>query len=253
MSYFVVEYLNDVDDLTLREQHWMDAFQSASKGMNLAPAAGSSLGCVRTEEQRKVISDITKEFWGKEENRKAQSDRKIKFHEDNPDFLLCMSETTRRQHKENPEHALAQSARVKILSNTPEAIEDFTNRMAKWRETTTQEERTARGMKAVVTKGPDVMRMSEKKGSLTRLLSGKSRDRKDSDKLGISWLVSKSQNGTPRLDARAMWLEPTTGLTKVKSFSVARYGLMPAYYLACCAREEVQSRLVEETTQLLHE
>jgi group I intron endonuclease len=245
MSYFVIEYLDDVDDLTEREQYWMDTFQSASKGMNLAPAAGSSLGCIRTEEQRKVISDITKEFWGKEENRKAQSDRKIKFHKENPEHLIKMAEITKRIRIERPEILENHSVLMKERSTTPEAIEAFSARMLAWSATQTTEEMSERSRKAHATKaamGEDYWEM-RLKTCLTKA-TNMFGDR------GIEWSKSKTLAGAPRLDSCARWQE-VDGTLKLKRFSVAKYGLIPAHYLSCCFRDSVRERLIEEYRELL--
>jgi group I intron endonuclease len=246
MLYFVIEYLDDVGSLTEREQYWMDIFQSATRGMNLAPAAGSSLGCVRTAEQRKVISDITTVFWGKEENRKAQSDRKIKFFEENPEHLLKMSEITKRTRTERPELLENHSALMKERSNTKEALEAFSTRMIAWNSTQTSEERSERSRKAHATKAL----MSENYWETMRLRTCLTKAINMKGDRGIEWHKSETRQGTPRLDACARWQE-VDGNQKLKRFSVAKYGLIPAHFLACCFRDAVRERLISEYMEVM--
>lgn len=54
----VLEYVPDKSMLTEREQHWMDALQTAGKdGYNASPKAYSSFGIKRSDETRRKISE----------------------------------------------------------------------------------------------------------------------------------------------------------------------------------------------------
>lgn len=243
LKYMVVEYLSDTSLLTEREQYWMDRLHAYEDGMNQRPAADSSLGVTRTPEQCARMSEIFTEYWGKEENRQAQSERRKKFFEANPGHLSLMSKITKDKFKEQPELAEKHSEYMKQVSSTPEFKANFVEYMAAWRSTTTQEERTAIAHKAIATKGPEAIKVHLQKAKLTRMKSRKPRSHnKSTGVLGVQWVVSKSRCGTPRLDASARWTEPD-GTKKSKSFSVARHGLLPAFRLALLHREEVSQRL----------
>lgn len=246
MVFSVVEYLEDTCKLTEREQYWMDFFDSYESGMNLTPAAASTVGCVRTEEQRKVISDITSEYWGREENRLAQSLRKKKFIENNPDHKLKMSQIAKDLQVSRPELAERHSELMRERSTTPEAIEDFNERMSAWRATQSNEAMSERAKKSQVTKakmGDEYWERIRLKTCLTKMLQ------REGDS-GIAWQKSVTRNGTPRLDACARWQE-VDGTHKLKRFSVTKYGLLPAHAKACAFRDAVKTRLITEYQKLL--
>ena len=250
LAFKVVEHLRDPARLTEREQFWMDRFQAYGRGMNLTPAAGSTIGCVRTDEQRAKISEITSEFWGKEENRKAQSERKKKFHEKNPEHLKLMSELTKERLKERPELAERHSAFMKERSSTDEAKQQFKDRMSAWRATLTPEEIRALGRKSVDSKGEKALKEIGIRGAATRHFSRRAKPTSSTGVLGVTWTTGVTRSGVPRLDATARWTEPD-GTNKFKKFSVAKYGLLPAFKMACEFREKVNIRLDEEYRRLL--
>lgn len=247
LKYMVVEYLKepDVGLLTEREQYWMDRLGAYDDGMNQTPAAASSLGCVRTDEQRKVISDITKEFWGKEENRKAQSERKRRFHEKNPKHLVLMSKITKERLEQRPELVENHSAYMKEVSNTPEAIETFNRRMSEWRKTQSKEAMSERAKKSQATK-------AQQSDEYKRKMAIKSRITKTTNMVGesgVEWHRSKSRQGKPRLDATARWMD-VDGKVHMKRFAVAKYGLVVAHYKAYVMRDAVRERLLKELEEI---
>jgi len=241
LSFMVVEYLDDPTLLTEREQYWMDKFNAYDKGMNQTPAADSSLGCTRTPEQRKVISEITKEYWGKDENREAQSLRKKAFHVNNPEHSLLMSKITKDRLASRPELVERHAEFMIELSNTPEAIATFTERMDKWRKTQTKAAMSERARKSVATK-------ATKGEAYKKRCKLRARITKNTSKVGpdsVDWQRSKTRSGTPRDDAVARWME-VDGKQKMKKFSVAKYGVMKAHYLACQFWHSVRDRLTKE-------
>lgn len=252
LYFFILEYLPDTALLTEREQYWIDYFDSYNSGMNLTPFAATSLGCVRTEEQRQVISEITKEFWGKEENRKAQSERKKKFYENNPEAIRKMSEIAKRLLEENPEKAERHSEFMKQRSSSEEYKSEFKERMTKWRESLSDEQRASITAKMQSISDEERKRAS-RKGAATRSKLGTTRDNDPACFVGVHWQTLKTRKGTPHLDACARWTEPKTGVNKLKRFSAAKYGLMPAFYMACKFRSEVQVRLNAEYAEILNE
>lgn len=56
----IIEPIVDVDQILLREQHWMDALKKSKTLYNTCPKAGSPLGMRLTEEQRAKISKAHK-------------------------------------------------------------------------------------------------------------------------------------------------------------------------------------------------
>lgn len=55
-----IESIDDVDQILLREQHWMDKLKKIKPLYNTCPKAGSPLGMRLTEEQRAKISKAHK-------------------------------------------------------------------------------------------------------------------------------------------------------------------------------------------------
>lgn len=53
--FAVVEFVDNVDDLLVREQYWIDCEEAVTKGYNLAPKAGSLLNFKHTEETKERI------------------------------------------------------------------------------------------------------------------------------------------------------------------------------------------------------
>lgn len=56
-AFAVLEYVPDLERLVEREQHYFDALQPE---YNIAPVAGSTLGCKHTEEARRNMSEARK-------------------------------------------------------------------------------------------------------------------------------------------------------------------------------------------------
>lgn len=54
--FAVIESIVDVDQILIREQHWIDTLKLTKKLYNTCPKAGSPLGMRLTEEQRAKIS-----------------------------------------------------------------------------------------------------------------------------------------------------------------------------------------------------
>lgn len=250
LSYLVLEYLADTETLTEREQYWIDFFDSYHNGMNQTPFAATSTGCVRTDEQRAVIQKITQEFWSKEENRKAQSERKKKFYAENPGMLVRMSETTKGLLAENPERAIRHSEFMKERCSSEEYKREFSERMSKRWEGLTDEEK-AQIVSNMHNISDEERRVANLKATATRFKAKKTRDNDPACFVGVHWQTSKTRTGTPRLDACARWHDPATGEDKLKRFSVAKYGLMPAFYMACKYRSEIQKQIEKYYDDLL--
>lgn len=66
------------DDLTAREQHWMDTLKAYAEGFNLCPVARSSRGREITEVERQKLSESQKRRWQKwrDEHGKQKSQGK---------------------------------------------------------------------------------------------------------------------------------------------------------------------------------
>ena len=66
----------------------------------------------------------------------------------------------------------------------------------------------------------------------------------------LAWHTLKSKSGKPLLSSCVRWTE-TSGIQKVKRFSVLKYGLLPAYQMSVIYRDSVRVRLLEEYENLL--
>lgn len=64
-------------DLIFYEQQCIDFFNSEKLGYNMNPIAGSSIGVKRTEEQKKLTSEIMKEKWNDPEYRERLTQSSI--------------------------------------------------------------------------------------------------------------------------------------------------------------------------------
>lgn len=248
LDFYVIEYHYDPWQLTTREEYWMNFLDSYYNGMNLTPSAATSLGCVRTEEQRRVISEITKEFWSKEENRKAQSERKKNFYKNNPEVLLKMSETTKKILKDSPERCEKHSVLMTERSNTPECLESFTKRMSDWRSTISPEEARKMGLKTAATKkslGDEYNKRVLLKASRTKVVNMIKGDSH------IQWHILKSRGGRLLTTCSVRWTE-ADGSQKLKRFSALKYGVLPAYKMAFLYRGELQKRLLLDYDALLN-
>lgn len=248
LDFYVIEYHYDPWQLTAREDYWIKFLDSYAEGMNQTPAAATSLGCIRTEEQRRVISEITKEFWGKEENRKAQSERRKNFFRNNPDALLKMSETTKKILRDNPERCEKHSALMTEKSSTAEYVETFTKRMANWRSTISTEEAREMGLKTVATKrslGEEYNKRSLLRSSRTKVINMCIGDSH------LQWQTTKSRSGRVLTSCCVRWTE-VNGEQKLKRFSALKYGVLPAHQMALLYREHLQIRLLSEYDILLN-
>lgn len=248
LDFYVIEYHYHPWQLTAREDYWIKFLDSYSNGMNQTPAAATSLGCVRTEDQRKLISEISKKFWSSEENRKAQSERKKRFFEDNPEAILKMSEMSKRILAENPERRKRHSKLMTERSNNPEAVAIFTERMSSWRENLSDKESNEMYRKSSETR----RKQSNEYKEQIRLRTNLTHLKTASGESYLAWYTSKTRIGNPRLDAGCRWTE-LNGKNKVKRFSVAKYGLLPAMKMAIDFKEIVVRRLIEEYTKVLSE
>lgn len=243
LIFFVIERFEDASKLTEREQYWIDAFDSFGKGMNLTPAANSSLGVKRTEESKLRISQAASEFWSKEENRKAQSERKFNFFRENPEHLDLMSVMTRARFEGNPERGARHSELMKSRI-TDESNFVFTERMRKWRDNMTKEELSEIGLKGAATRGHEGAVKIARKGNITKLKANLPRSHNTSGVCGVEWRTSRSKSGRELLSAAARWTTPE-GVNKVKQFSVLKYGLLPAFKMACDFKEKMRLELLE--------
>lgn len=59
-SFEVLEEVTDPSDLESREQHYLDTFQAATRGMNTLPTAGSFHGYTPDEEARRKIGEASR-------------------------------------------------------------------------------------------------------------------------------------------------------------------------------------------------
>jgi group I intron endonuclease len=79
--YEVLEYVDDINNLILREQYWFDLLNPT---FNIAKIAGNSLGIKHSEETKKKISELKKGIKLSEEHKKkigiASKNRKRKKH-----------------------------------------------------------------------------------------------------------------------------------------------------------------------------
>lgn len=248
LDFYVIEYHYHPWQLDVREQFWIDFLDSHLDGMNLAPVASSTLGCVRTKEMREATSRVSKEFWGKDENRKAQSERKKRFFEDNPDALLRMSTTAKRVLAENPDRCKRHSELMIERSNEPENVKAFTQRMATWRDNLSEEDSAEIYKRSSETR----RNQSEEYKEQIRLKTNLTNLKTSSRDSYLAWYVGKTRSGTLRLDAGFRWTE-LSGKNKFKKFSVAKYGLLPAMKMAIDFKEIIITRLIEEYTKVLSE
>lgn len=61
----VIEYVEDPDQLIEREQHWIEALESYTRGYNCSPTAGSPRGVKHSEEARQRMSESHKEYYAR--------------------------------------------------------------------------------------------------------------------------------------------------------------------------------------------
>jgi group I intron endonuclease len=92
----VIEVVTDVQDLVMREQHWIDAKQACGKaGYNLSPTAGSTLGVIVSPERRAKIGAA---------NRNPSPETREKMRAANqkrpPEFLARLIEMNRNPSPE---------------------------------------------------------------------------------------------------------------------------------------------------------
>lgn len=56
LAFEIVEEVACAQELVPREQFYIDSFESVKRGLNICPVAGSTLGRVMSEEQRRMLS-----------------------------------------------------------------------------------------------------------------------------------------------------------------------------------------------------
>lgn len=117
--YYVLEECS-VEELTIREQHWMDFYQSYNRefGYNLAPAADSNVGLKHSEE---TIEAWSKQRKGKKRSEEAKAAIKagwVKRKANGP-----VSEETKRKSSESHKgqkksEEFKEAARQRMTGNT---------------------------------------------------------------------------------------------------------------------------------------
>lgn len=99
-EFFVVEYVDNKEDLIAREQYWIDcADASSDENYNILKIAGSSLGQVRSAETRAKISEVQK-------GKKLSEDQKKRIGDAHRGKVL--SEETKKR--------MSESAKGKVIS-----------------------------------------------------------------------------------------------------------------------------------------
>ena len=101
--------------------------------INMHIGTGFSVaGRIATDEERKQMSEISKEYWSNPEARKEQSERRKKHFEDNPEAREQTSEI-RKKYWSNPEAREQQSERgKKYQEDNPEARKEQSERVKKY-------------------------------------------------------------------------------------------------------------------------
>jgi len=94
LVFFPVEHVKDKKKLIDREQFWLNALDvcDISKGYNISPTAGSSLGAVRSPEICKKLSEKGKNI-STETRAKMSAAQRARYSEDGPG---CTEETRRK-------------------------------------------------------------------------------------------------------------------------------------------------------------
>jgi len=59
-EYLILEYVENPEDLIVREQFWIDKMKTFAEGYNMAPNAGNCLGIKHSEETKQRMSDTRK-------------------------------------------------------------------------------------------------------------------------------------------------------------------------------------------------
>ncbi len=97
--YLLIEKVDDINNLFIREQHWMDELNATNQdiGYNLSPTAGSSLGIKHSNEIRRHFSEIRKgKNLGWHHTDEAKKKMRLSNSQPSKDALYKLSEERKK-------------------------------------------------------------------------------------------------------------------------------------------------------------
>lgn len=143
LVFEILEYVDNLDNLLIREQYFIDFYQSSKSkfGFNICPTAGSVLGVKmpdshkKASKQRMLGNTIMKGFIHSEETKQLISENSIKFWAENSEKKKEMGEKISKLKKgipqwiNKPHPALGKESPCKGQKRTSEFCKNVSNRM----------------------------------------------------------------------------------------------------------------------------
>ena len=241
MFWVGVEYTEDLSALTALETYWIDKFNSYYNGYNQTIAADST-GTPRSDEVKKILSEITTERW-KDPKFREQCFLGRQRHLSDPEVRKRMSEATKDYCRNNPDVVARHSELMKIKFSTDERKDSFIRRMKTWRASVPKDELSRIAVERMSKRTETDWEIVRLKSNIT-LCSNPAN--------GVEFREMPTRVGNLFTYAVARWTN-SDGRNVVKMFSVSKYGLFPAYAMAVKTRQEANITIVDECNKRLKE
>lgn len=197
------------EDLTNREQFWIDELDAVAQGYNICKIAAAPPVRIFDAEQRERLSESVKSLWGSQEYRQHMSCVKREKIANDPDYRQRLIDLLNEGREKNN---TAHKAFMKQISNTKESKERFKEAMQNWRESLTpyqKAEIAEKCRKTYADKVPRILYGQSEKAMLNRLFFP--------DTIGISEIAKTNTKGACYTIYNVRWA--FEGKDKVKQFS----------------------------------